>query len=863
MVRQRILKPHRIIPSELYVKRDADRQLQSIIEDMASPGYVLVSRQMGKTNLLLNAKRSYQTVNDVYTYIDLSNSFGSDIDCFRYIIDKSLDTHQNLLSQLKVEISDIRKEKLPPHLEHLQELRLILNHISGKMVVILDEIDALTRATFSDKIFSQIRSIYFERDSYHELDRLTYILSGVVEPTEIIKNPKISPFNIGQKIFLDDFSNEEHEHFLEKAKLHFSPDVSHRIFYWTSGNPRMTYDICSEAELKIDEPEFGAATIDLIVKNLYLTNYDKPPVDHIRELVANDKLIRDALLLIRYGNGVKIEDNIKTKLYLAGIISSDFSSKHLGVKNKIIEHSLSESWIRTIEKQAGKADDIILEFTKSKNYKRVVDFYMSIKEDELSELDDHARFNVGISYYKLGEFSKAADLLNSVSYDIDYERSYYLESRLLLAESYNNDNHTKTAIEIYEEIINADKKGRYYILAILALAHIYIDFENGKHRQKALEYLETIVREATNNTTVIDSQPELLTSAHLYYGKLLIKQGRHKEGDEELDKALHFAKEGAKPAIMLAKINFVFDGPGSKKVLNEILDMIIETKLTPDIVTDSYVYFSPRVLYEVLEKIYNHLKGRFEEMCDYLIQEYSKISSDQFLEEFYKLGFIAISRQNIPLAIAIFENLILWPKANQVDEDVLYGAYKVIFSGQNTSRNTGNITRKFYEFLTTHPKFVLNALELDILISYADQEISRRDFTKSQEILSFLSRSLDKTSADLQTSRYLIEFMEIKALNIVSYNDAARDRSRQLLQHINKLTNEEILKNPILTSSLPLMKNSLLSLSHIGAPIPRPLSGLNDNDRVTVQYVNGRLIKDIKYKKVKKDITSGLCRVLN
>ncbi len=65
----KILKPYTIIPPDLYVQRDADRQIKNIIKDMGRPGYVLVSRQMGKTNLLLNAKRKLETPNDVYSII--------------------------------------------------------------------------------------------------------------------------------------------------------------------------------------------------------------------------------------------------------------------------------------------------------------------------------------------------------------------------------------------------------------------------------------------------------------------------------------------------------------------------------------------------------------------------------------------------------------------------------------------------------------------------------------------------------------------------------------------------------------------------------------------------------------------------
>jgi len=202
----KVLKPYTIIPSELYVQRDADRQIKNIISDMGRPGYVLVSRQMGKTNLLLNAKRKLETPDDVFVYVDLSNPFENARTCFENIIDTAVETNLEKFEDVYRTILDRRKAlfETPPHKQHTNELRSLLKSISGKLVIILDEIDALTKTNYSDQIFAQIRSIYFSRVNFKELEKLTYILSGVIEPTEIIKDPKISPFNIGQKIFLND-----------------------------------------------------------------------------------------------------------------------------------------------------------------------------------------------------------------------------------------------------------------------------------------------------------------------------------------------------------------------------------------------------------------------------------------------------------------------------------------------------------------------------------------------------------------------------------------------------------------------------------------------------------------------------------
>ena len=67
------LRSYTIVPNEYYVERDADRQIRSIISDMGRPGYVLVARQMGKTNLLLHTKGCLEDNKNIYVYVDFKD----------------------------------------------------------------------------------------------------------------------------------------------------------------------------------------------------------------------------------------------------------------------------------------------------------------------------------------------------------------------------------------------------------------------------------------------------------------------------------------------------------------------------------------------------------------------------------------------------------------------------------------------------------------------------------------------------------------------------------------------------------------------------------------------------------------------
>src|SRR5437867_4111609 len=93
------LTPVTIIPPDLYVIREADKQLRNVVKNMGRPGYVLVARQMGKTNLLLNAKRELEDGSNAFVYVDLSAPFASERECFRHIIDTAIETRSDVFEK--------------------------------------------------------------------------------------------------------------------------------------------------------------------------------------------------------------------------------------------------------------------------------------------------------------------------------------------------------------------------------------------------------------------------------------------------------------------------------------------------------------------------------------------------------------------------------------------------------------------------------------------------------------------------------------------------------------------------------------------------------------------------------------------
>src|SRR5262249_46298299 len=85
----------------------------------------------------------------------------------------------------------------------------VLTTITAPVVIFIDEIDATLGLAFRDDFFAAIRAIYNARANEPVYDRLTFTLFGVATPTDLIRDRERTPFNIGQRIELQEFSDAD------------------------------------------------------------------------------------------------------------------------------------------------------------------------------------------------------------------------------------------------------------------------------------------------------------------------------------------------------------------------------------------------------------------------------------------------------------------------------------------------------------------------------------------------------------------------------------------------------------------------------------------------------------------------------
>jgi len=137
------------------------------------------------------------------------------------------------------------------------------------IVLFLDEVEGAGKARdagnapFSDTFFSMFRALYNERDRLP--GTLVVALAGTVNPGDLVKDPVISPFNVGQEIDLDDFTLAETRILtghLVNLGLPLDEAVHQGIYDWTNGHPYLTQRICAELEKTVRSGSLIAITSD-------------------------------------------------------------------------------------------------------------------------------------------------------------------------------------------------------------------------------------------------------------------------------------------------------------------------------------------------------------------------------------------------------------------------------------------------------------------------------------------------------------------------------------------------------------------------------------------------------------------------
>ena len=338
-----------------YVARKADEDLyQSLSSGQFC--YVLDSRQVGKSSLMVRVASRLRNDGVRVTVLDLS-SLGQNVSIEQWYFGLLYSIAEMFNLDARIEDFWVSNTNLSPVQRWMSALRdIILANDPSPLVIFVDEIDTVRSLPFSaDEFFAAIRECANRRSEQMKMERLTFCLLGVAIPSNLIRNPYTTPFNIGRRIDLSDFSEEEVTPLMKglEATGRSGQTLIKRILYWTGGHPYLTQRLCRAV---VEDSESRTPhDVDRICSATFLTPQAERMDDNLafarNRFLLQEEGVDQVNILLLYAKILKGKTPIRFEptdimasiLRLAGVVKEEDGI--LRSRNRIYKRVFSKKWI--------------------------------------------------------------------------------------------------------------------------------------------------------------------------------------------------------------------------------------------------------------------------------------------------------------------------------------------------------------------------------------------------------------------------------------------------------------------------------------------------------------------------------------
>jgi len=307
------------LETEFYVVRPTDLQFAEAIDRGDSIVLIKGSRQMGKTSLVARGLQQARQKGSKVVFSDLQTLTEADL--------KTADSFYQALVALISDALDLdcdpQKIWRPGRTANMNFERFLKNEVLAKLstplVWAMDEADRLFDREYGTEVCSLFRTFFNKRatDPAGKWDQLTLIIVYATEAYLFIKDPNQSPFNVGTRISLADFTLEQVTDLNRRYDQPLqSADEIKRFYALVGGNPYLVQR--GLQELKTSNR--GIAHLEEVA-----ARDDGPFSDHLRRILvilSQKTQLESAVRSVLNGqNSISNEDFVRLRSH--GLMAGD------------------------------------------------------------------------------------------------------------------------------------------------------------------------------------------------------------------------------------------------------------------------------------------------------------------------------------------------------------------------------------------------------------------------------------------------------------------------------------------------------------------------------------------------------------